>query len=180
MGNPNRILPILTPVDQRPGASLTSDVSDTWYGKIFSGGRLSITSRSCPLCRPRPLLHRHPRTSPPNASDRPSWGTKSLQGRPRFGRSSADWDTAAVLIDTSSHMPSIVGRPVAPQVGVLWGMILLALLPKPLYQQFCGQGQGRTADLPIFRSWDNSSPKTVSVRDLRQNIDTNTDERRRT
>jgi hypothetical protein len=57
-----------------------------------------------------------------------------------------------VLIDTASHMPAIGGRPVAPKVGVLWGMILSALLPKPLYQQFCGQGRGRTADLPIFSS----------------------------
>ncbi len=24
------------------------------------------------------------------------------------------------------------------------------LLSKPFYQQFCGQGRGRTADLPIF------------------------------
>jgi hypothetical protein len=30
-----------------------------------------------------------------------------------------------------------------------------------------GQGRGRTVDLPIFRSWVTSSPKTVNVRDLR-------------
>jgi hypothetical protein len=29
-----------------------------------------------------------------------------------------------------------------------------------------GQRRGRTADLPIFRSWENSSPNTVDVRDL--------------
>ena len=43
-------------------------------------------------------------------------------------------DTAAVLINTSSHMSAIGGRPVASKVGVLWGMILLALLPKPSCQ----------------------------------------------
>ena len=42
------------------------------------------------------------------------------------------------------------------------------------------QERGPTADLPIFRSWDNSSPKVVNVRGLRQHIDLNTDERRRT
>jgi hypothetical protein len=35
-------------------------------------------------------------------------------------------DTAGVLIDTSSHMPAIGGRPIAPKVGILWG-ILVAL-----------------------------------------------------
>jgi hypothetical protein len=37
-----------------------------------------------------------------------------------------------------------------------------------------------TADLPIFRSLDNSSPNTVNVRDLRRRINPNTNERRRT
>lgn len=32
----------------------------------------------------------------------------------------------------------------------------------------------------FFKGWDNSSPKTVNVRNLGQNIDTNTDERGRT
>jgi hypothetical protein len=43
-----------------------------------------------------------------------------------------------------------------------------------------GQGRGRTADLPIFRSWDNSSPNTVDVRDLRFFAGLNADELRRT
>src|SRR4051794_26524941 len=98
---------------------------------------------------PKDLTARRPRPAEP--------GARSLQSRRRFWRSSADWDTAAVLIDTSSHMPAIGGRPVASKVGVLWGMILAALLPKPLYQQFCGQGRGRTADLPIFRLRQNRS-----------------------
>jgi hypothetical protein len=34
-----------------------------------------------------------------------------------------------------------------------------------------GQGRGRTADLPIFRSLDNSSPITVNVRDLHRRIE---------
>ena len=37
-----------------------------------------------------------------------------------------------------------------------------------------GQGRGRTTDLPIFRSWDNSSPSAVNVHDLRDCIDLNT------
>ena len=41
-----------------------------------------------------------------------------------------------------------------------------------------GQGRGRTADLPIFRTRDNSSPNTVNVRDLHRCIDLNTDERK--
>ena len=41
---------------------------------------------------------------------------------------------------------------VARKVGVLCGLILPASLLHPLYQQFCGQGRGRTADLPIFSS----------------------------
>jgi hypothetical protein len=39
------------------------------------------------------------------------------------------------------------------------------------------QGRGRTADLPIFRSPDNSSPNDVNVRDLHPRINPNTDER---
>jgi hypothetical protein len=35
----------------------------------------------------------------------------------------------------------------------------------------------RTADLPIFRTWDNGSPNTVDVRDLPCRIDLNTDKR---
>ena len=42
------------------------------------------------------------------------------------------------------------------------------------------QERGPTADLPIFRSWDNSSPSIVNVRDLRQRIDPDTSERVRT
>ena len=41
---------------------------------------------------------------------------------------------------------------VARKVGVLWGLILPASLLHLLYQQFGGQGRGRTADLPIFSS----------------------------
>jgi len=36
------------------------------------------------------------------------------------------------------------------------------------------QQRGRTADLPIFRTRDNSSPKTVNVRDLHGCIDLET------
>ena len=46
--------------------------------------------------------------------------------------------------------------------------------------QFHAGVRARTADLPIFRSRDNSSPNTVNVRDLGQHINPNTDERRRT
>ena len=46
--------------------------------------------------------------------------------------------------------------------------------------KYCGQGRGRTADLPIFRSLDNSSPNITQVRDLHFFIDLNADERRRT
>lgn len=38
----------------------------------------------------------------------------------------------------------------------------------------------RPAYLPIFRRWDDSSSSTVNVRNLRQYIDLNTNERRRT
>ena len=41
---------------------------------------------------------------------------------------------------------------VARKVGVLWGLILPVSLLHLLYQQFGGQGRGRTADLPIFSS----------------------------
>ena len=34
---------------------------------------------------------------------------------------------------------------------VLWGLILPVPLLDPLYQQFCGQGRGRTADLSDFQ-----------------------------
>jgi hypothetical protein len=43
-----------------------------------------------------------------------------------------------------------------------------------------GQGRGRTAVLPIFRSLDNSSPSNAHVRDLHRRIDLNINERRRT
>ncbi|MDT7791662.1 MAG: hypothetical protein QOD59_1098, partial [Mycobacterium sp.] len=42
------------------------------------------------------------------------------------------------------------------------------------------QRRGRTADLPIFRSRDNSSPSHVNVRNLHRRIDPNADERGRT
>jgi len=35
--------------------------------------------------------------------------------------------------------------------GLEWGRILSASLCQHRYQQVCGQGRGRTADLPIFR-----------------------------
>jgi hypothetical protein len=47
-GNPNRTLPILTPVGQRPGTSLTCDVSHRWYGRDSHLGVLCVTFRSCP------------------------------------------------------------------------------------------------------------------------------------
>ncbi len=34
-----------------------------------------------------------------------------------------------------------------------------------------GQGRGRTADLPIFRAWDDSPLRPAHVRDLRQSIE---------
>jgi hypothetical protein len=42
------------------------------------------------------------------------------------------------------------------------------------------QGGGRTADPPIFRTQDNSSPNTARVRDLHSRIDANANERGRT
>ena len=39
---------------------------------------------------------------------------------------------------------------------------------------------GSNADLPIFRSWDNSSPNTVNVRDLHRCLKSNAAERGRT
>jgi hypothetical protein len=56
--------------------------------------------------------------------------------------------------------------------------------PRPACMQFTGHSVGlensqrrcRTADLPLFRSWDNSSLNTVIVRDLCGCIDLNTNE----
>ena len=42
--------------------------------------------------------------------------------------------------------------------GLEWGRILSASLCQHRYQQVCGQGRGRTADLPIF-----SRPVTSSA-----------------
>jgi hypothetical protein len=65
-------------------------------------------------------------------------------------------------------------------VGVLWGLVLPASLLHPLYQQFCGQGRGRTADLPIFRTMVMRSYSIATVRDLRRKIHAVIGERRRT
>ncbi len=43
--------------------------------------------------------------------------------------------------------------------GLEWGRILSASLCQHRYQQVCGQGRGRTADLPIFR------PRPTAYRD---------------
>ena len=51
-------------------------------------------------------------------------------------------------------------------MGVLWGLILPVSLLDPLYQQFCGQGRGRTADLPIFRTTVIRSHLFANVLDL--------------
>jgi hypothetical protein len=59
---------------------------------------------------------------------------------------------------------------VARKVGVLWGLILPASLLHPLYQQFCGQGRGRTADLPIFRTPVPCPSPIGTVRDLRWSV----------
>jgi hypothetical protein len=42
------------------------------------------------------------------------------------------------------------------------------------------QGQSPTADLPIFRTRDNSSLNTVHVRELHRRVNPDTDERGRT
>ncbi len=60
------------------------------------------------------------------------------------------------------------GQRVARKVGVLWGLILPASLLHLLYQQFGGQGRGRTADLPIFRTTVQCPLVIGTVRDLRR------------
>ncbi len=39
---------------------------------------------------------------------------------------------------------------VSGKQGVNQGLILKSLVAQGIYQGFCGQGRGRTADLPIF------------------------------
>ena len=51
---------------------------------------------------------------------------------------------------------------------------------RPRYPDGCSASPAETIDLPIFRSWDNSSQNTVNVRDLHDPIDLDTDERGRT
>jgi len=47
---------------------------------------------------------------------------------------------------------------VSGKQGVNQGLILKSLVAQGIYQGFCGQGRGRTADLPIF-----SRPVTSSA-----------------
>jgi hypothetical protein len=47
-GNPNRTLPILTLIEQKPATSLTCGASYAWYEKILSQGGPNVTARSCP------------------------------------------------------------------------------------------------------------------------------------
>ena len=54
--------------------------------------------------------------------------------------------------------------------GGIVGVILPASLLHPLCQQFCGQGRGRTVDLPIFRTPVQCPAPVGTVRDLRQNV----------
>jgi hypothetical protein len=81
--------------------------------------------------------------------------------------------------------PPLVSRAESSEGGLVAGRahpdFSNHLVKLPLRRWYTvAKGRGRTDDLPILRSRDNSSWNTVHVRDLHHRVDLNTDERRRT
>ena len=70
-------------------------------------------------------------------------------------------------------MPPIDGRPVAPKVGVLWGMILLVLLPSLSTSNFVARGGvepptfrfsvGRSYQLSYLAMWAERGPQCIAA-----------------